>query len=57
MEQTYAMAQDPEGKELLVGKSRLLGREVSRFVKLYESVGNLLAKAKRLPGIREPEAQ
>ena len=46
--QTFALAHDPEGKELLVGKSSLSGEEVSRFVKLYESVDDLLVKVKML---------
>ncbi len=46
--QTYSLAQDPEGKELLVGESSLIGEKVSRFVKLYESVDDLLVKVKML---------
>ena len=46
--QTYALAQDPEGKKLLVSESKLIGGEVSRFVKLYESVDDLLTKVKML---------
>jgi len=46
--QTFALAHDPEGKELLVGRSSLSGEEVSRFVKLYESVDDLLVKVKML---------
>lgn len=46
--QTFALAQEPEGKELLVGKSGLIGEEVSRFVKLYESADDLLTKVKML---------
>ena len=46
--QTCALAQDPEGKELLVSKSSLIGEEVSRFVKLYKSVDDLLVKVKML---------
>jgi len=46
--QTFALAQDPEGRELLVGKSSLIEEEVSRFVKLYESVDDLLVKVKML---------
>ena len=46
--QTYALAHDPEGKELLVAQSELIGEEVSRFVKLYESVDDLVTKVKML---------
>ncbi len=46
--QTYALAQDPEGKELLVAESRLIGGEVSRFLRLHESVDDLLVKVKML---------
>ena len=46
--QTFALAQDPEGKELLVGRSGLVEEGVSRFVKLYESVDDLLVKVKML---------
>ena len=46
--QTYELAHDPEGGELLVGESGLIGEEVSRFVKLYESVDDLLTKVKML---------
>ncbi|MBA7681508.1 4-hydroxybutyryl-CoA dehydratase/vinylacetyl-CoA-Delta-isomerase [subsurface metagenome] len=46
--QTYALAQDPEVKELLVGESELIGEEVSRFLRLCESVDDLLVKIKML---------
>lgn len=46
--QTYALAQEPEGREMLVAESSLIGEEVSRFVKLYESVDDLLVKVKML---------
>jgi len=46
--QTYALAQDPEGKKLLVADSGLIGDKVSRFVKLYESIDDLLTKVKML---------
>jgi len=46
--QTYALAQDPEGKELLVSDSSLIGEKVSRFVKLYKSIDDLLIKVKML---------
>ena len=46
--QTFSLAQDPEGRELLVGKSNLIGEEVNRFVKLYESPDDLLVKVRML---------
>jgi len=46
--QTYAMADDPEGKKHLVAESKLIGEEVSRFVKFYESQEDLLAKVRML---------
>jgi len=46
--ETYTLAQEPEGREMLVGKSSLIGEEVSRFVKFYESVDDLLVKVKML---------
>ena len=46
--QTYALAQDPEGKELLVTESKLIGEEVNRFLRLHESVDDLLTKVKML---------
>jgi len=46
--QTYALAQDPEGKKYLVAESKLIGEEVSRFVKFYESPDDLLAKVRML---------
>jgi 4-hydroxybutyryl-CoA dehydratase/vinylacetyl-CoA-Delta-isomerase len=46
--QTFSLAHNREGKELFVGKSSLIGEEVSRFVKLYESVDDLLIKVKML---------
>ena len=46
--QTYTLAHDPKGKELLVAASNLIGEEVSRFVKLYESVDDLVTKVKML---------
>ena len=45
---TYEMAHDAEGKKYLVAKSRLIGEDVSRFVKFYESPDDLLAKVKML---------
>jgi len=46
--QTYALAQEAEGREMLVGESSLIGEEVSRFTKLYKSVDDLLVKVKML---------
>ena len=46
--QTYALANDPEGKNHLVAESKLIGEEVSRFVKFYESRDDLLAKVRML---------
>jgi len=46
--QTYAFAHDPEGKKHLVAESKLIGEEVSRFVKFYESQDDLLAKVRML---------
>lgn len=46
--QTYALTQDPEGKKLLVAESSLINEKVSRFVKLYESPDDLIAKVKML---------
>ncbi len=46
--QTHALAQDPEGRKLIVVKSDLIGEEVSRFVKLYKSIDDLLTKVKML---------
>jgi len=46
--QTYELAQDSEYKQRLVAESKLIGSEVNRFVKLYESVDDLLVKVKTL---------
>ncbi len=46
--QTYALAQDPEGKELLVADSSLIEEKINRFVKLYKSSDDLLIKVKML---------
>jgi 4-hydroxybutyryl-CoA dehydratase/vinylacetyl-CoA-Delta-isomerase len=46
--QTFDLASDPEGRELIVAHSDLIGEETSRFVKLYESVDDLVAKIKML---------
>lgn len=46
--QTFALAHDPEGKKLLVTHSDLIGENVNRFVKLYESADDLIAKVKML---------
>jgi len=46
--QTYALAQEPEGRNHLVSRSSQTGEEVSRFVKFYESREDLLAKVRML---------
>jgi 4-hydroxybutyryl-CoA dehydratase/vinylacetyl-CoA-Delta-isomerase len=45
---TYEVENDPETKKYLVAKSDLTGEEVSRFVKLYKSPDDLLAKVRML---------
>ncbi len=46
--QTYAMAQEPEYRDLLTGESKLIGEKVSRFTKLYESKDDLMTKVKMM---------
>ena len=46
--QTFSLAHDPEGRKLLVAHSDLIGEEVNRFTKLYESVDDLLTKVRML---------
>ncbi|MFH1650595.1 MAG: 4-hydroxyphenylacetate 3-hydroxylase N-terminal domain-containing protein [Chloroflexota bacterium] len=46
--QTYELENDPEGKEHLVAHSKLSNTEVSRFVQLFESPEDLMAKVKML---------
>jgi len=46
--ETYSLAQDPEGREFLVAKSKLVDEDVSRFTKLYESKEDLIAKVKMM---------
>lgn len=46
--QTYALAHDQDGEKLLVADSLLITSKVSRFVKLFESVEDLLIKVKML---------
>ncbi len=46
--QTYALAQDPEGKKLLVADSKVIGGKVNRFLHLYESIDDLITKIKML---------
>jgi 4-hydroxybutyryl-CoA dehydratase/vinylacetyl-CoA-Delta-isomerase len=46
--QTYALAENPEYKSLLVGYSGLIGGEVNPFNKLYESIDDLVNKVKML---------
>ena len=45
---TYELSHEPEGKRYLVAESRLIGEEVSRFVKFFESPDDLLAKVRML---------
>lgn len=45
---TYDLAHDPEGRRYLVAESELIGEEVSRFVKFYNSRDDLLAKVRML---------
>ena len=45
---TYELSHDPEGKRYLVAESRLIGEEVSRFVKFFESPDDLLTKVRML---------
>ena len=45
---TYDLSHDPEGKKHLVAESKLIGEEVSRFVKFFESRDDLLAKVRML---------
>jgi 4-hydroxybutyryl-CoA dehydratase/vinylacetyl-CoA-Delta-isomerase len=45
---TFDLAHDPEGKKHLVTRSSLIGEEVSRFLKFYESREDLLAKVRML---------
>jgi len=51
--QTFSLTGDAEGRELLVAHSDLVGEEVSRFVKLYESVDDLVTKVKMLKFISQ----
>jgi len=51
--QTYGLANDPEGRKLLVAESKLIGEEVNRFVKFYESPEDLLAKVRMLKFIAQ----
>lgn len=46
--QTYALAHEPEGRENLVARSKLIDADVSRFNKFYDSREDLLAKIKML---------
>ena len=45
---TYELSHDPEGKRYLVAESKLIGEEVSRFVKFFESPDDLLTKVRML---------
>jgi len=46
--QTYALAQEPEGRKNLATKSKLIDEEVSRFNAFYNSRDDLLAKVRML---------
>jgi 4-hydroxybutyryl-CoA dehydratase/vinylacetyl-CoA-Delta-isomerase len=46
--QTYDLAHDPEGRKYLIAESKLIGEEVNRFVKFYESPDDLLTKVRML---------
>ena len=46
--QTFTLAHAEEGKRLLAAPSSLIGEEVSRFVRLYQSTDDLLTKVKML---------
>jgi len=46
--QTYDLAHESEGRKYLVAESKLIGEEVSRFVKFYESPDDLLTKVRML---------
>jgi 4-hydroxybutyryl-CoA dehydratase/vinylacetyl-CoA-Delta-isomerase len=50
---TYELANDPEGKKLLVAKSDLINEDVSRFVRFYKSPEDLLAKIRMLKFISQ----
>ena len=43
---TYALAQDPQYRELMTATSHLTGRTVNRFCHLHQSTGDLVAKVK-----------
>lgn len=45
---TFDLAHEPEGRKYLVAKSKLIGEEVTRFVKFYDSPDDLLAKVRIL---------
>jgi 4-hydroxybutyryl-CoA dehydratase/vinylacetyl-CoA-Delta-isomerase len=45
---TYELAHDPEGKNHLVTDSELIGEKASRFVSLYKSCDDLIAKVRML---------
>lgn len=46
--QTYALAQEPEGRKNLATKSKLIDEEISRFDTFYNSRDDLLAKVRML---------
>ena len=45
---TFDLENDPEGRKYLVAKSDLTGEDVSRFLKFYTSVDDLIAKVRML---------
>jgi 4-hydroxybutyryl-CoA dehydratase/vinylacetyl-CoA-Delta-isomerase len=46
--ETYALAREHEGEKYLVTKSSLVGERISRFVKFYENVDDLITKIRML---------
>jgi len=46
--QTFSLAEDSQGRDLLVTRSDLVNEEVSRFTALYQSKDDLLTKVKML---------
>ena len=46
--QTFELASEAEGRKLLVAQSNLIGEDVNRFVKFYESAEDLMTKVRML---------
>ncbi|MBI2858894.1 MAG: 4-hydroxybutyryl-CoA dehydratase [Chloroflexi bacterium] len=46
--ETYALAHDPEGREYIVTESNLVSGDISRFVKLYLTKEDLMAKTRMM---------